>query len=125
MIPRGPSQRVFYVLSLLALGSTVVVGLIRAAQTNWSDLRYLWMAAAAIGAVVLGRPLWSAGPRIGSSVWTGLAATLAVAATGWVLGARHPVGVGLVSLSYGLACGAAVFFARLSTSGQSLSADER
>jgi len=41
------------------------------------------------------------------------AITVLVAATAWLLGARHPVGVGLVSISYGLACAGSLVFATL------------
>ena len=105
------SRRLFYVLSLLALASPAVVGLIRAAETRWADLRYLWMAAVAIAVSIAIRALWPK-ERSTSRAVAGLAAvTLLVTATAWALGARHPVGVGLVSISYGLACAGSLFFA--------------
>lgn len=110
-------KRFYPALSLLALASTVAVGLIRASQTRWTDWRYLWMAVASLVGWFALRALWPKSRPGLPAVALG-AITLLVAATAWVLGARHPVGIGLVSISYGLACAASFFFAaRSETTG--------
>ena len=101
------------VFSLLALASPLIVGVFRAASTGWSDLRYLWMAIVAVAATLaLRAALPKQRPAVGGAIMFA-AITVLVAGTAWILGARHPVGVGLVSISYGLACAGSLVFATL------------
>ena len=98
------SRRIFYVLSLGALASPAGVGLIRASQTNWTDLRYLWMAAVAIVVSIRLRRVWAKYGTTTQVVWALVVVTICVLGTAWALGARNLIGIGLVSVSYGLAC---------------------
>ena len=109
--PHGRLQRV---ASVALLGTPVAFGVIRALTTG-NDLRYLWLAAAAIlgsmavafaGGTAAGGPI--PGGRTLFSVVAGAAGATAVAL---LMGTKAGPGIAVVALSFGLCTGAGAVLA--------------
>lgn len=95
----------------------VAFGGIRAIATG-DDVRYLWMAAAAILGSLAIVPWTRAAPRasappIGRAIAAIACGTAGAAITGVLQGARSVPGVAIVALSFGLCTGLGAVFAML------------
>jgi hypothetical protein len=95
----------------------VTFGLIRAVSTG-NDVRYLWVAGAAILGSMAVMPLWrgSADPArvsLRRALGAVAAGALCAAATAVLMGAAAGPGVAIVALAFGLCTGASAFFATL------------
>ena len=113
-------RRLLIFASGLAGVVPVLFGLIRAVTTGGQDVRYIWLAAAALaGSAAVGRLL--PGPTIPQrvSAWRATASvaagTICAAAVAFLLGASAGPGVAIVALSFGLFTGASAELARLAT----------
>jgi hypothetical protein len=109
---RSLRQQGIYILSFLVAAVPFAFALIRAAQTG-SDFRYVWMAVASFmgyAAVIAMGKARAEGPNAsrGVSVAAFAAATLLAGLTGYLLGARSPAGILIVSIAFAL-CWAASY----------------
>lgn len=110
-----------YVLGILATLVPFGFGAIRAI-TSGSDFRYIWMALAAALALasvaIASRGIQAPNEILARSGGVCLLATLLAAAAGYLLGARSPVSVGIVAVSFGLCEAAGFAFTMLSRRGR-------
>ena len=116
MTPVSHRRRLLRLASVALLGIPVAFGVIRALATG-SDLRYLWLAAAAIAgslsvAFAGGRPDGESIPagRTLLSVVAGAACATAVAL---LMGTKAGLGMAVVAVSFGLCTGAGAVLAAL------------
>jgi uncharacterized membrane protein YccC len=117
-------SRLLLLASVFLAAVPVTFGLIRAVSTG-DDVRYLWLAGAAIlGSMVassLGRG--SSGPAqvsLRRALGAVAAGTLCAAATAVLMGATAGPGVAIVAFGFGLCTGTSALFATLARQPQTL-----
>jgi hypothetical protein len=103
---RSPRERLIFLIAILFAVVPFAFGLIRA-HTTGSDFRYLWVAIASFIGVTVVMTVGSARARTSTPSLTLpalvlLVATLAAAATAFLLGANSIPAVLVVALAYGL-----------------------
>ena len=116
-MPSPPRRPLFLVASALLALVPVAFGVIRAVSTG-TDLRYIWLAGAAIiGSMAVGLIGVSPGPArvpVWRAVGAVAAGTICAGATAILLmGAKVGPGIAIVALSFGLCTGASAVFAGL------------
>jgi hypothetical protein len=109
--------RMMIAASVVCAAVPVMFGLIRAATTG-GDVRYLWLAGAAILGSMAVMLLWrgpadSAPVSLGRALGAVAAGTLCAAATAVLIGAKAGPGVAIVALAFGLCTGTSAVFATL------------
>lgn len=116
-MPNSRRSRLLLVASVFFAMVPVAFGVIRAVSTG-ADLRYLWLAAAAIigsmtvmplGRRASGRAVVSV-PRVLGAVAAGATCAGLVAI---VMGAKAGPGIAIVAIAFGLCTGASAMFATL------------
>ena len=110
-------RRLLLLASVVLAAVPVTFGLIRAVSTG-DDVRYLWLAGAAILGSMVVMPLGlGASDPAQVSLRRALAAvaagTLCAGATALILGATAGPGVAIVALAFGLCTGTSALFATL------------
>src|SRR5262245_13143776 len=113
-------RRLLILASGLAGAVPVCFGLIRAMTTRGQDVRYIWLAAAALaGSIACERFLPGSTTPQRVSVWRALASiaagTICAAAAAFVLGASAGPGVAIVALGFGFCTGTSAELARVSS----------
>jgi hypothetical protein len=103
--------------SVLFAAVPVSFGIIRAVRAG-NDLRYLWMAAAAILAAIAVTRLWrgTAAPgdvSVGRALVAVIGATGSAAAAALILGATAGSGIAIVSFAFGVCIGVSAVLATL------------
>ena len=97
----------------------VIFALIRAISTGGSDLRYLWLAAAAlVGSIVAVRLGQKASVSVGRAVAAVAAGTACAAGAAMALGGTAGPGLAIVALGFGLCSGTSAVLSRLSNVSQ-------
>ncbi len=110
-------RRLLLLASAFLAAVPVAFGLIRAVSTG-DDVRYLWLAGAAILGSMVVMPLGrgASGPSqvsLGRALGAVAAGSLCAAATAVLMGARAGPGVAIVALAFGLCTGTSALFAAL------------
>ena len=109
-------RRLLLLASALFAAVPVAFGLIRAARTG-DDVRYLWLAGAAIiGSMVVMPPGRGARPArvpVRRALGSVAAGSLCAAATAVLMGATAGPGVAIVASAFGLCTGTSALFAAL------------
>jgi hypothetical protein len=116
-VSRSRRRRLLVVGSVLFGLMPVTFGIIRAISTG-DDLRYIWLAGAAIlGSMVVMPFAAAASGPVRVSLWRALGAILAGATcagvTAILMGATAGPGVAIVAVSFGLCTGTSAVFASL------------
>jgi hypothetical protein len=116
-MPSTRRRRLLRIASVLAAAVPVTFGLIRAVSTG-DDVRYLWLAVAAIlGSMVVMHVGRGASDPAHISVRRALAAVVAgavsAAATAILMGATAGPGVAIVAVAFGLCTGTSAVLATL------------
>jgi hypothetical protein len=111
---RSPRATLLHVFSIAFAALPVAFGLIRAAQTG-TDLRYIWLALAAllgaVAVVAIGRGSRDTPLRVVALAAAALAvATFLAILTALLLGTRLGPGLLVVASSFGLCCAASCLF---------------
>ncbi|MBK5295538.1 MAG: hypothetical protein JJE40_00185 [Vicinamibacteria bacterium] len=116
-MPSSRRSRQLLLASVLLAAVPVTFGLIRAVRTG-DDVRYLWLAAAAIlgsmTVMALGRG--GSGPSrawLGRALGAVAAGAACAAATAVLMGATAGPGVAIVTIAFGLCTGTSVALATL------------
>jgi hypothetical protein len=110
--------------SVLLAAVPVTFGLIRAVSTG-DDVRYLWLAGAAILGSMVAMRRWpgASGPAhvsLRRAVGAVAAGSACAAATSVLLGARAGPGVAIVAIAFGLCTGTSAVFATLARQPRTL-----
>jgi hypothetical protein len=118
-----PRRQVAVVAAVLLATVPVAFGVIRAISTG-SDLRYIWLAGAAILGSMAAGLIGGAPPDPARVVlWRALAAVAAGAicagVTAILMGAKAGPGIAIVATAFGLCTGVSAMFARLARQPQS------
>lgn len=103
--------------SVLLAAVPVIFGLIRAVSTG-DDVRYLWLAGAAISGSFVAMRLWGGAPgpahvSLLRAVGAVAAGSACAAAASVLQGARAGPGVAIVAIAFGLCTGTSAVFATL------------
>ena len=111
-------RRLLILASGLAGAVPVIFGIIRALTTRGQDVRYIWLAAAAlVGSIACERLFPGSTTPQRVSVWRAIASiaagTICAAAVAFVLGASAGPGVAIVALGFGLCSGTSAELARV------------
>ena len=116
MTPASHGRRLLRLASVALLGIPVAFGVIRALTTG-NDLRYLWLAAAAIAgslAVAFAGGRSAAGSiPVARTLLSVVAGAACAAAVALLMGTKAGVGIAVVAVSFGLCTGAGAVLAAL------------
>ena len=123
-MPTSRRGRLLLIASVLLAAVPVTFGLIRAVSTG-DDVRYLWLAGAAIvgSMVAMRRGPGASGPAhvsLRRAVGAVAAGSACAAATSVLLGARAGPGVAIVAIAFGLCTGTSAVFATLAQQPRTL-----
>jgi hypothetical protein len=116
-MPSSRRSRLLLLASVILAAMPVTFGLIRAVSTG-DDIRYLWLAGAAIVGSMLVMPLGDsvsgrAHVSLGRAVCAVTAGALCAAVTAVLMGARAGPGVAIVASAFGLCSGTSAALAAL------------
>jgi hypothetical protein len=108
------SRPLFSLAAAVAGAVPVVFALIRAISTGGNDLRYLWLAAAAlVGSIVAVSLGEKASISVGRAMGAVAAGTAGAAAAAMALGTTAGLGLAIVALGFGLCSGTSAVLSRL------------
>ncbi len=115
---RSRQGRLWLLASVFLAAVPVMFGLIRAVNTGSDDVRYLWLAGAAIlgSMIAMPRRCGASGPAhvtLGRALAAVGAGSACAAATALLMGATAGPGVAIVATAFGLCTGASAVLATL------------